>query len=386
MTAMGAQGTDDAGRWFDRAEAAREAVVERHVRRLWGIPTSALGVCAYPATRRDRLFVTWNFWWQAHLIDCAVDAHVRTGTEATHELVHRLIRGHWVRNGFRVTNQYYDDMAWLALALERAERLAGFDTRRAQRILAAQFMSAWVPELGGGIPWRKSDVYLNAPANGPAAIFLARTGNRGRAEQMSQWLFGNLLDEKSGLIEDGVDGGPAGRGAVHTEKYTYCQGVAIGLETELSADGDDAHADRVGRLVQAVETGLSENNVVVGAGGGDGGLFAGILVRYLALAATSLDGDGSVDDDARSVARDLVLASAEAAWKGAREVDGHVLFSADWSSDARVPARGGAAARFAGGAVTSSATPERDLSVQLSGWMAMEAAWAVTRGTGSGRA
>ncbi|GAA4405213.1 glycoside hydrolase family 76 protein [Tsukamurella soli] len=370
----------DSALWYGRAEAAQTAVTERHIRPLWGIPTTALGVCAYPPTRRDRLMISWNFWWQAHLIDCAIDAHVRTASGTTRALVHRLIRGHLVRNGFRVTNHYYDDMAWLALALERAERLVGIDTHSAQRTLGAQFMAAWAPQLGGGIPWRKSpDVFLNTPANGPAAIFLARSGNRSRAEQMSEWLFTHLLDETSGLVDDGVESGPAGLGRVHTEKYTYCQGVAIGLEAELS-DGDEVHADRVGRIVHAVEAGLTERGVVVGAGGGDGGLFAGILLRYLAFAATSLQGDGSADDDARATARDIVLASAEAAWNGAREVDGHVLFSADFSRPAQVPTDTGGAARFAAGTVVSSAIPERDLSVQLSGWMAMEAAWVVSRG------
>ena len=39
---------------------------------------------------------------------------------------------------------------------------------------AEQFLNAWVPEDGGGIPWRKQDQFFNAPANGPAGVFLAR--------------------------------------------------------------------------------------------------------------------------------------------------------------------------------------------------------------------
>ena len=41
---------------------------------------------------------------------------------------------------------------------------------------------------------------------------------------------------------------------------------------------------------------------------------------------------------------------------------------------AEVPRAEGATARSVGGAVTESEVPERDLSVQLSGWMLMEAA------------
>jgi predicted alpha-1,6-mannanase (GH76 family) len=39
---------------------------------------------------------------------------------------------------------------------------------------------------------------------------------------------------------------------------------------------------------------------------------------------------------------------------------------------------GGQDAQFVEGAVNSSSMPERDLSVQLSGWMLMEAAHAIT--------
>ena len=30
--------------------------------------------------------------------------------------------------------------------------------------LSEQFLNAWVPEDGGGIPWRKQDQFFNAPA------------------------------------------------------------------------------------------------------------------------------------------------------------------------------------------------------------------------------
>ena len=80
-------------------------------------------------------------------------------------------------NNGRWTNKYYDDMAWLALALERAGQLAGIERPRALNSLGHQLVSSWVPEDGGGIPWRKQDQFFNAPANGPAGIFLARHGD-----------------------------------------------------------------------------------------------------------------------------------------------------------------------------------------------------------------
>ena len=44
------------------------------------------------------------------------------------------------------------------------------------------------------------------------------------------------------------------------------------------------------RLVAAVDAHMAPGGVLVGAGGGDGGLFAGITARYLALVATELPG------------------------------------------------------------------------------------------------
>jgi predicted alpha-1,6-mannanase (GH76 family) len=85
--------------------------------------------------------------------------------------------------------------------------------------------------------------------------------------------------------------------------------------------------------------------VLVGQGGGDGGLFAGILARYLALAARRLPPSPESD-----VARELVLTSARACWDNA--ADGPV-FTSDWSSpDAS----------------------SRDLSVQVGAWLLLEAA------------
>jgi predicted alpha-1,6-mannanase (GH76 family) len=125
---------------------------------------------------------------------------------------------------------------------------------------------------------------------------------------------------------------------------------------------------------------MATDGVLKGGGGGDGGLFAGITARYLALAATSLPGDSGADAAARDTARSIVLASAQAAWDNRQDVEGLPLFGAFWGRTAEVPRAGGQGAMLADGAVIESVTPERDLSVQVSGWMLMEAAHTVTRG------
>lgn len=361
--------------WANRAASAEAAIEKRHSKRLWGLPGTQLGVVAWPAARNHRWFGTWHYWWQAHLIDNLVDAQVRDPRPERQTEIRRQIRAHRLRNTGWI-NDYYDDMAWLALALERAQRLAGVDTAKAQKKLAEQFVNAWVPEDGGGIPWRKQDQFFNAPANGPAGIFLARyEGRLRRAQQMADWIEETLIDPDTHLVFDGIKAGSLVRA-----QYTYCQGVVLGLETELAVRTDDPeHAARVHRLVAAVNEHMAPGGVIRGAGGGDGGLFNGILARYLALVVTMLPQTDSQDAAARDTAKALVLDSAQAAWNNRQTVDGLPLFGAFWDRIAEIPTVAGKEAEFVEGAVNASEVPERDLSVQLSGWMLMEAAHAVTQ-------
>ncbi|VEG51383.1 glycoside hydrolase family protein [Mycolicibacterium aurum] len=360
--------------WANRAASAEAAIAQRHLRRVWGLPGTQLGVVAWPATAVHRRFTTWHYWWQAHLLDNLVDAQLRDPQPERLTSIARQIRGHRLRNIGKWTNDYYDDMAWLALSLERAGRLTGVGRPKALGKLADQFLTSWVPEDGGGIPWRKQDQFFNAPANGPAAIFLARYDDRlRRAQQMADWIDETLLDPETHLIFDGIKGGSLVRA-----QYTYCQGVVLGVETELAARTDDTrHAERVHRLVAAVAEHMAPDRIIRGAGGGDGGLFNGILARYLALVATSLPGDTEADATARETAAALVLTSARAAWDNRQTVENLPLFAAFWERPAELPTASTKDAEFVEGAVNSSEIPERDLSVQLSGWMLMEAAHTV---------
>ena len=106
-------------------------------------------------------------------------------------------------------------------------------------------------------------------------------------------------------------------------------------------------------------------------------MFNGILARYLALVATDLPGDGEADVSARETAAKLVLTSGRAAWENRQTAEGLPLFAAFWDRPAELPTAGTKDAQFVEGAVNSSEIPERDLSVQLAGWMLMEAAHSV---------
>ncbi len=362
----------------DRAAATEKAVLSRSVRRLWCLPGTRLGVNSWPPTAAHRLFLGWNYWWQAHLLDCIVDAALRDPEPAAsarrRRLAERLARGIRIANGLRWTNAYYDDMAWLALALQRSDRHLGTDHGAPIAALAGEITDAWSDLEGGGIPWRRGDEFKNAPANGPAAILLARTGAVPRAADTADWLDRRLRDPGSGLIWDGLRPGPGGTTRFETTIYTYNQGVVLGAETELALRRPESRAEsvrRVARLVAAVRQNLSHDDVLTGHSGADSGLFSGILARYLAMVALRLPGEDAAAVQARQSARTLVFTSADAAWDHAlsdgstiagRQESGPI-FGPDWSRPAVSP--------------TTGHPPERDLSVQLSGWMLMEAAAAL---------
>lgn len=376
--------------WDERAAAAEAAIVSRHVRPLWGMSGTTLGVVGWPPSQAEQRFVRFNYWWQAHLLDCLVDAERRSPDDARRDRLASVARGIRLRNARRWTNSYFDDMAWLGLALQRVDA-AGILTpgtvRAADAVdqLTATLLGAWSANQGG-IPWRMRDTFRNVPANGPAAILLARTGHLGRARQTVDWMRAVLTDPETGLVFDGI----RADGTLQRELYTYCQGVVIGGLTELAirrngGDQDDDHTGASGgaleqqiwNLVSATSQHLAADGVISGRGGGDGGLFAGILARYLALVATDLRPSTEAGRQARVVAADLVRTSADAAWTHRAEVDGLPLFGPDWAAAAVVPLATKSGRRRAG-AVPSSEQPERDLSVQLGGWMVLEAVATLT--------
>lgn len=379
-------------RWEYRADLAEQAVTERHATRLWGLPRTNLAVIAWPPTTRDKFFVRWHYWWQAHYLDNQVDAAQRRCTKSRIQTLRRTIRAIKIRNLSKLTkNNYYDDKAWLALALTRSETLPKFGAIRGRTELIQNIFDG-VDSLTGVLPWRTNENFYNVPTNGPAAILAARVGELELSEHLVDWVFDNLISEK-GLVMDGLHMRMHGaQNAVDT--HSYCQGVMLGACTELAIAQRNqgevqpgevssvgiSHITRVHQLVEAVDEYMANKAGVINwrTGGGDGGLFNGILMRYLALVATSLPGTSEATQRTRRRAKQLVLNTAEAIWLSRLEVDGLPVFSANWEKDAVLPQAGGLIGATIAGAVASSDIAERDLSVQLSGWMAMEAAAKVT--------
>jgi predicted alpha-1,6-mannanase (GH76 family) len=347
-----------------RAAAAEQAIVARQLRGLPGRAGAALGWAHWPPAPADRAFLAWHYWWQAQLAHTLAEAYAREPSEPRRERVAAVLAGIRLRNGGRWGNRYYDDSAWLGIAARRARESVGLPVQPALAAVAARLRSGVAEQAGGGIYWRRCAWpqrlarpcdFVNSPATGSAAVFFAGLPEgRGRAAALLDWLAEHLVDERSGLLLDGLH---AASGKLVRAVYTYNQGVYLGGCAELhAATGEQRWRRRAERTIAAVadhllvETG--HGPVLAGQGGGDGGLFAGILARQLARAALAL-GDPT--------AARLVRCSADAAWANATSAGGGPLFGPDWSRSARAPGRG-------------PAGPERDLSVQLSGWMLLEAA------------
>ncbi len=145
-------------------------------------------------------------------------------------------------------------MAWLALALERAGRLAGVERPNALDKLAEQFLNVVGARGRRRHPVAQAgSVLQRTRPTGPAAIFLARHDRLRRAQQMADWIDETLIDPETHLVFDGIKGGSLVRA-----QYTYCQGVVLGLETELAVRTEDPdHAKRVHRLVAAVASNMA---------------------------------------------------------------------------------------------------------------------------------
>lgn len=251
----------------------------------------------------------WHYWWQAHALDALVDAAARegSGSAVARDRIATLVAGILRRNGGRIVNDYYDDMAWMALALHRAEESAGVQTGGLVRILWEEIQTGW-DERHHGFIWRRGDTYTNTPANAPSALLAARLYARHRdpadlqwANTINDWLHATLVDADTGLVWDGIH--PEIDPHPSRELYTYNQGTVVGAAVELYRLTRRAeHLTRAAGTVRATLGRLVRptDGMLVAEGTGDGGLFKGILVRYLGefvLAASSPDGSASSGPD-----------------------------------------------------------------------------------------
>lgn len=398
--ASGNTGDTPAGEAGRRADIAARSVTTAYGHRLLGIPGTHIGAVECPGTVVQSVR-EWHYWWQAHYLDALVDAGHRELAAGTHydgasrpsagRLASRLLTTIRIRNYFRYRNWFYDDMAWLALAAGRLDRLAA-DARkpdrrrnaRAQATLGRALDSAHTPDLGGGLFWNTKRDFKNTPATAPAALFFAKNGDSSSAQDLVDWLNAYLLDADRGLYLDGLKLS-GGETTLEPAVYSYNQGPVLGALLELGAA---ENLDRAAGLIASVADNLSVDGVLLTHGRGDGGLFTGILMRYLALAANS----NRLPNDARNTAADLVTNTAAAFWAGrcVRTVrpgtGARTALFARTGTGARRTGTGARRERRTRNVTIFSADPRLpaeqtypagaavELSTQLQAWMALEAA------------
>jgi predicted alpha-1,6-mannanase (GH76 family) len=296
-----------------------------------------------------------QYWPNAHGLDVLVDAYIRTNKSGSvKSQMDAFLTGVRAKNGNTWINHYYDDMEWMALACLRA-----YDTtkdvayKNVVDILWSDIKSGWSTDLGGGIWWRKDNDSKNAPSNLPAAILAARLYQRFNdpadlqwATDIYNWMKNNLYESSTGLVYDNI----AKNGTKNTSwKFTYNQGTFIGAALELfKITGNTSYmADALKAADYTLNSGfLTSNGVLKDEGGGDGGLFKAVFVRYF----TRLIIEGNLDNGKKTTYLNFMVNNAQTLWtKGTNK--NQLLFNSAWD-------------KMPGTSV--------DLTVQLSGVMLME--------------
>ncbi|REE86397.1 putative alpha-1,6-mannanase (GH76 family) [Paenibacillus taihuensis] len=314
--------------WGNRAEEAQQALSE-----LFWNPSIRLYDIEIPCPN-GACNTIFHYWWMAHAVDALVDGYNRTGDARYAAQLDEIYEGLLVRNGGAFPNELYDDMEWMAIAWLRAyEALGVTKYKEAALVLWEDIKTGWNDHMGGGIAWQKPQLdYKNTPANGPAIILAARLYRQfGQEEDLEwalriyAWLKSHLVDPADGFVWDGMN--RVGDGQIDKEwKFTYCQGVYIGAGVELfRITGERMYLEDAMRTASAAERELTDsaNGLLPDEEDGDGGLFKGILVRYL--------GELAKEAPAHSSAAPLLARNGATLWSLGRDA-GRCVFNTNWGA------------------------------------------------------
>src|SRR5690606_13244105 len=159
--------------------------------------------------------------------------------------------------------------------------------------------------------------YKNTPANAPAVILAARLYELQQkpedlewAKKIYQWQKSSLVDSHSGLVWDGINRN--GDEKIDKDwKFTYNQGVFIGAAMALfKQTGEQFYLNDALKTADFTisDGGMAPGGVLKSEGQGDGGLFKGILVRYLAALTRS----SALADEKKAVYREFLRQNAVA--------------------------------------------------------------------------
>lgn len=310
--------------------------------------------------QNDGQSTEFHYWPQAHALDVLLDAYWRTGDRFYLTHIHDWFEGVPVQNGGDFLNRYIDDMEWNVLAMLRAYQLTGDEKfMEATEVVWEDIKKYWSDIAGGGLMWEKQDPYgKNACSNGPAAIFAARLFREKKnfdelewAKKIYNWERSTLFDEETGAIWDNIKETDDGLKINKDWIFTYNQGTFIGAAVELfNLTNDSTYLyDAIKATDYTIESLTNTaDNILKSEGGGDGGLFKGIFIRYF----TQLVQHHALPIDKKQEYVDFLFHNAKTLWNEGTDKE-RMLFGTYWKNRPE-------------GAV--------DLTVYLSGAMLMEAA------------
>ena len=205
------------------------------------------------------------------------------------------IDGFDVQPGPKESDRYYDDNAWLVLALAELYELTGEPKHLQQAVDAFQFvLSGEDDQLGGGIYWReKEKSSKNTCANAPAIVSALRlhqiTGDKKYLEigkRLYQWTCENLQDEDSLFFDSlRLDG------SIDRRKFSYNSALMIRANVLMfQISNDDESLVEAGRIAKAAkQQWVSDSGAVR-----DYGRFSHLLLESF-LALHRVEKDNSVE-------------------------------------------------------------------------------------------
>lgn len=314
----------------------------------------------------------FNYWWMAHALDVLVDGYnrrIEVGGDRA-ELVEYKLKMNGLYAGVPKKNtsgsgswwnSYYDDMEWMAISALRAYQATDEDKWLKVSIQLYNYIKeGWTEVNGGGIMWEKNHPNSkNACSNGPAMILAARLYQETQeeaylafAKQIYDWMSVSLINDKGG-VWDGY--GNTNEGMV----LTYNQGTWLGGCLELFKITQDEKyyhsALKTANYVVNDRRRFSPFGVLKGENSGDGGLFKGIFMRYLAQMIT----DNVLDEQTEEEFISYFLENGLSCYRAATLKGDNLTFGMHWS---KLPVYKD----------TGAITTVTDCSVHLSGIMLYE--------------
>ena len=183
--------------WAARAGTAERAIVRRHLRRLGGVvPGTRIGRIRWPRLPPVK---PWPVALLVAGATCSTASSTpscaapRPGRADTIAAVARTVR---LRNLGSSTNDYYDDVAWFGLAVQRAGTLARRSARPALGAITLQLRRGWTVDGG-------------AASGGGAGG--RTTGSRTRRERPRRDPAGPRRPRRAGGLHRRLDGRDAAR-------------------------------------------------------------------------------------------------------------------------------------------------------------------------------